>query len=452
MLTAWSSQGLLAHYFKDSNRDGDHKLCLIDQTVPLSDPFYCQFLKISSKSPLNILQWNASGNYLLLAHKNGLIEIFRGTVTTFYCFLFLLIIINTKILYVQVGLINQFKSVFKSETIIQFEPSCAIWCENIRKFSFNSSAILNGNGANSSSSTYNSPIIANTNLNPANSNLFTSKSVHVNFVPPGRISFLLITTDGSVHIFVENINNFIDSESEMISFDVKNCQIDLDGTLETSGTFARQRSDGKIIIFVQTVFYWSVFELDNQFSSVKGSDFTIKPISKLSRDDKGNDNLLIDKFIWLEGKDSLVNLKIQNNFLSINTLDLNFSIISSVVSKEKLPIIPENIKILYSSRASSYLFLESTKSQILMLNFNGDLLKTLKLDRETYQDSAFSFLDSDSDSDLGLKDSLNQLIISPNGLCVGRVCEIDDFPILIYSSVGEINPKSIFYHNHNHIY
>ena len=92
MLTAWSSQGLLAHYFKDSNRDGgsdsngEHKLCLIDQTVPLSDPFYCQFLKISSKSPLNILQWNASGNYLLLAHKNGLIEIFRETVITFYFF------------------------------------------------------------------------------------------------------------------------------------------------------------------------------------------------------------------------------------------------------------------------------------------------------------------------------------------------------------------------------
>ena len=77
-----------------------------------------------------------------------------------------------------------------------------------------------------------------------------------------------------------------------------------------------------------------------------------------------------------------------------------------------------------------------------MLNFNGDLLKILKLDRDSYQDPAFSFLDSDLD--LELTDSSNQLIISPNGLCVGRVCEIDDFLILIYSSVGEINPNSTF--------
>ena len=74
MISAWSCQGLIAHYSND-------KLMLIDQTVSFIDPFYCQILKLKFDESVSLLQWNSNGSLLLVASKSGSIELFRQVVS-----------------------------------------------------------------------------------------------------------------------------------------------------------------------------------------------------------------------------------------------------------------------------------------------------------------------------------------------------------------------------------
>lgn len=78
ILSAWSSQGLIAHYNSAKNPTF---ITLIDQTVSIGDPFYRQFLGLKeSKEDLASLHWNSTGSHLLAITKTGAIEIFRQTV------------------------------------------------------------------------------------------------------------------------------------------------------------------------------------------------------------------------------------------------------------------------------------------------------------------------------------------------------------------------------------
>lgn len=78
MVTAWSSQGLLAHYRADKNRNF---IDLIDQTVSFGDPFYRQLLALKdTTAEVASLHWNSTGSHLLVIFKTGTIEIFRQSV------------------------------------------------------------------------------------------------------------------------------------------------------------------------------------------------------------------------------------------------------------------------------------------------------------------------------------------------------------------------------------
>lgn len=78
IISAWSSQGLLAHYNSTKN---NNFITLIDQNVTFGDPFYRQFLELKEKKvELASLHWNSTGSHLLVITKTGTIEIFRQTV------------------------------------------------------------------------------------------------------------------------------------------------------------------------------------------------------------------------------------------------------------------------------------------------------------------------------------------------------------------------------------
>jgi hypothetical protein len=78
MVTAWSCQGLIAHYRADKNRNF---IALIDQTVSVGDPFYRQLLGLKeTNAELVSLHWNSTGSHLLAISKTGTIEIFRQAV------------------------------------------------------------------------------------------------------------------------------------------------------------------------------------------------------------------------------------------------------------------------------------------------------------------------------------------------------------------------------------
>lgn len=90
MVTAWSSQGLIAHYRADKNRN---LITLIDQTVSLGDPFYRQFLALKdTTNELASLHWNSLGSHLIAISKTGTIEIFRQVVIkrTFFMLIYCL--------------------------------------------------------------------------------------------------------------------------------------------------------------------------------------------------------------------------------------------------------------------------------------------------------------------------------------------------------------------------
>ena len=74
-ISAWSSQGLIAHF-----PGKIVELLLIDPVVGFDDPFYCQKLKVKGGGPIVLLQWNSSGTHLLVVFKSGSIEIFRQRV------------------------------------------------------------------------------------------------------------------------------------------------------------------------------------------------------------------------------------------------------------------------------------------------------------------------------------------------------------------------------------
>lgn len=90
IITAWSSQGLIAHY----NPFNADSITIIDQNVGICDPFYRQSLKMTDNSePLRILQWNSLGTHLLSISQSGSIEIFKQSVKGKGMFNRLLIII-----------------------------------------------------------------------------------------------------------------------------------------------------------------------------------------------------------------------------------------------------------------------------------------------------------------------------------------------------------------------
>lgn len=296
---------------------------------------------------------------------------------------------------------NQFESVFWLKREVEKSPISLIWLENRRTFSFN-------NNSN--------------NNNACNTNPFVTKSFHLNFVPSGRLSFLLISSDGSIEIFIQNTQN------SSIDFDV--LMLKAVETTETTevlmGSFAYQRPNGTILIFLKTRDHFTVSQL-SQISD--GLELKFKSEIK-------SQNYL--KFFWSESKEFLIQLEILGKSLKMTQIPLNSTITSKTID---LPF--EIDEISHSSRAANYLFLQS-KMRILILNLNGEIVKQLYLEPDAVVsdvvDDDFRFQNIESPESSASECSL---LISPNGLVIGRISfEFDDFPILIYSTIGEITTKS----------
>jgi hypothetical protein len=327
-------------------------------------------------------------------------------------------------------------------------PISLIWLENRRTFSFNSNSNSNGNGANanvslnntsnntSNNTPNNTPNHATNIVNTVNSSNntintypFITKAFHLNLIPFGRLSFLLISSDGSIEIFIENSTKF--DITKLNTFDPV-----------LMGSFAFQRPNGTILIFLRTRTYWTISQISDNF------EIEIK-----QKHPSENEHFLNSKFIWSELKESLIQLEGHGNQLKMMIFNC-FSSSIPVCKAIDLPYEIGNEEILHSSRASNYLFLQSN-TRILILNLNGEIVKqlSLSLDPENY------YFDIGSESDeVNVCDDSNghfstcistktfidgPLLISPNGLVVAKISEdFDDFPIIIYSPIGEITLKS----------
>lgn len=288
----------------------------------------------------------------------------------------------------------------KREEDVERLPISLIWLENRRTFSFNTNINTNTNT--------NTNVNVNTSTNPV-----ITKAFHLNFIPSGRLSFLLISSDGSIEIFIENPTEF-----DIIKLK----------TFEPTvlmGSFAYQRPNGTVLIFLRTNSHWTISQISDNF------ELELKQKQELE-----SDNILNSNFIWSESKESLIRLLGKANQLTITSYPTSttYKPITVIVD---LPFDIEKEEILHSSRASNYLFLQSN-SKILILNLNGEIVKQLSLEPDNSSD-----IINDNTIDNNVYDSYGPLLISPNGLVVAKISEeFDDFPIIQYSPIGEITLKS----------
>lgn len=276
-----------------------------------------------------------------------------------------------------------------------------IWLENRRTFSFNS---------NYTGNTPNLP----TN-NTSGSGPFVTKAFHLNFIPSGRQSFLLISADNSIEVFIQNSQNF------SVDFDIFKLKVEnLTGIL--SGSFAYQRPNGTVLIVLKSEALWSVLRLSE--------DFELEEIYRQAEKPSG-------KFIWSESKEILIKLELENCGKSLKVSNYNFSTVTA--KSIDLPFAMEKAEeIFHSSRASNYLFLQSKSKNVLLLNLSGESVKQLCLEADLMNFDTENLSDS-------LSDHLDSsLVISPNGLVIAKLSYSfdDNFPIIIYSPIGEISLKS----------
>lgn len=336
---------------------------------------------------------------------------------------------------------NQWESIYykeSSESKIIF----SIWCENRRHFSFNPNGTQQQVG------------------------FFNSKSFNLNFVPSGRLSFLTISTDGSIGIFIE-------TESEAGNFA---CERLSDPNFKNvSDAFAYQRSNGKILILLRCSALISVYELefaDNNFNlqlisqrplvvaaatsdaaaTVSGAGTagsgagaaagSVSSGTTATATSGASAAVVPSKFIWSESKELLVEIeKISGTSLKMDTFNYqDFSLLSS----KTLEIPFEFEGFFHSSRAANYIFIHSNRNteNALILNLNGEIVKQLGMGFLNYptepEFSKFNdYLESFKTSDI---------LVSPNGLIVAKVAIVPfncmETAMIFQSPIGEIDSKS----------
>ena len=290
-----------------------------------------------------------------------------------------------------------------------------IWCENRRLFYFN---------PNSTQQPQSQQLMS---PNPS-ACAFNSKSFNLNFVPTGLLSFLTISSDGSIEIFIENHEASVFT-STLIS-DPNRTKV-----TNISDAFACQRANGKIFIFLQSTELISVYELSNE-NPGNPDGFNLQLISQC--------HLTVpSKFIWSESKELLIQIEtISENSLKMNFFNYqNFSLVSS-----KTLEIPDFLigGIFHSSRAANYIFINSkgVAEYVMILNLNGEIVKKLKIE---FSDLPFDPI-FERFNDYFEHFVVSQVIISPNGLLAAKV-EIPPInamekPLLSHFPIGEIQPKS----------
>lgn len=324
------------------------------------------------------------------------------------------------------GLVNKWDSIYHLKRSSIISPIYSIWCENRRTFSFNS------NNSNSK--------VPNTT---STENLFSSKNFHLDFIPSGRTCFLLISSDGSIEVFLE------DSQGK---FDISTIQA-ANNQFVVQEALAYQRPNGKIFIFLETSEFWTICELGGN----ELKEDSLELISKVAVPTSSGSSAKISKFIWSETKESLIHLQTDDRK---DHLTMSFYNTSLQQTGSKSIVLPFEINEIYhSSRASNYILLTSALDQgtSLILNLNGEIVKQLcmeleKLEFDDFEDINDHYNNNNGDiSDTNTMQS-SPIIISPNGLVVAKIVYLDKFPLIIYSPIGEIHHQSkrlifiCFYH------
>lgn len=290
-------------------------------------------------------------------------------------------------------------------------PICSLWCENRRVFSFNPTGIDN-------------------NPNNNNNSVFTSKSFHLNFVPPGRACFLLVLSDGTLEIFTETpeCDQFEPSSIPVNIFTNNNNNNNINN-LDASKSFAIQRPNGRILLCLDCPVKKASFLIE--FSS------PTEPPSFLGQFSCSDSSR--SKVFWSEPKELLILMDASNDednkIISFNCFhSSNFAV---PVLSRSIEISHPVAAIFHSSRAPNYIFVQSSNDSgnfVSVLNLNGEFIKSLVLGIETLGFNDNNFSDT----------CRNPLIISPNGLVVGKLTYFNDcnFPLLFQSSIGELSSKS----------
>ncbi len=248
---------------------------------------------------------------------------------------------------------------------------CATWCENRRKFGWNGQAVLGSNE---------SPIF--------------SRLFRVEFVPPGKLGFLVLRGDGVVEGFIEELQQtgrgFIRSELKL-------------STGAGKQSILAQRASGSILVVVEAqnslqFFKFASFQEEATFFGQV--PLAISPAKMIYNDSRrelsvftrqpGSAEMSLTKFIVQEPL----------QMTQERTIKLPF-IVGAIV---------------HSPRAAGVFVTSADGSSLVLLNDNGEVLKTYALNAEA-----------------------GDLLLSPNGLCLGQVTKE---LILTSQPVAELNPKS----------
>ena len=315
---------------------------------------------------------------------------------------------------------NQWESIYYKEA--ESERIFSIWCENRRLFYFSP------NGMQQQQQQHQQQQQQQQHQQQqqlgTSSSLFNSKSFNLNFVPPGLLSFLTISSDGSVEIFIQT-----ESDSQDPNF---TCfRVADPNHTNVSDAFASQRTNGKILIYLQSSTLISVFELEYS----PENNFSLQLISQCPL-------ITPSKFIWSEAKELFIQVeKSSEKGLKMNFFNYqDFSLVSSKTLEAPFEI----GDIFHSSRAASYIFMQAGKKHeyVLMLNLNGEIVKKLTLEFVDYPNiPEFSKF-----NDCMECFETSALLISPNGLIVGKIAmsalNATEDPMVSQHPIGEINSKS----------
>lgn len=308
---------------------------------------------------------------------------------------------------------NQFESTFNyASKPSDSKPILAFWCDNRRVFTCNYNSALSSSTTTTTSSSSNS------------NSLFTSRSFHFPFVPPGSICFAILFSTGLLDVFVLN-------ETKIKSYEFKKVSISIPVEVESSSFISQRASNGQLLLFVRSTKdqNLSIFDISAP------QDGEAKQLAQAQIPTS-----LAEKFIWSDTREILFHLSLQESgkCLQVSYFDLR---LDEVAPPLTIALPTKMSEIVAGSW--NFFFLQDAENEksVWMANFTSSeaspvSLKQLQLDDK----QSYSLNEED---DLSVSERIGPLVLSPNGLLVAKLTfDFGNFPLLSWAPIGEILPKS----------
>lgn len=225
--------------------------------------------------------------------------------------------------------------------------------------------------------------------------LIVPRTYKVDFVPPGRLGVVVLMSNGILEVLIESLETGKGFEHSVMPVP------SVEHVLEAS--ILGQRASGSVLIISWTGSALVLHEMTSARDVLYLATLPSPPHAP-------------SKLILQERKSELLAFFHQDSSVNL----IKYSLTSmSVIGERSITLPFAATRIVHSPRAAG-IFISSSQevAQLALLSDTGDLIKTIPFE------------------------AASELMLSPNGLCLGRVDWVGTFPHLSHHLVAELNPKS----------